>query len=66
MDGMDGLGAKSEAMTTTRCQFPTEKAMVPWFGPFIGIEIAVCGPIDLIRSGFGHHMPAMDGTGSQF
>ena len=25
-----------------------------------------CGPIDLTRSGFGHCMPAMDGTRSQF
>ena len=39
--------------------------MVPWFGPFIGIEISVCGPIDLIRSGFDHCMPAMDGTRSK-
>ena len=29
-----------------------------------GDEIAVCALIDLIRSGFGHRMPAMDDTRS--
>ena len=30
----------------------------------MGNEIAVCAIIDLIRSGFGHRMPAMDDTRS--
>ena len=34
--------------------------MIPLFWHNMGSEIAVCALIDLIRSGFGHRMPAMD------
>ena len=58
------FGWQSELVTTKKCEFPTEKLMIPLFGPNMGNEIAVCALIDLIRSGFGHRMPAMDDTRS--
>ena len=30
---------------TMRCQLSDGKGVGPWFGHFIGIEIAVCGPL---------------------
>ena len=41
-----------------------EKLMIPLLWHNTGTEIAVCAFIDLIRSGFGHRMPAMDDTKS--
>ena len=56
------FGWQSELVTTKKCKFPKEKLMIPLFLHNMGNEIAVCAPIDLIRSGFGHRMPAMDDT----
>ena len=58
------FGWQSELVTTKKCEFPNEKLMIPLFWHNMGNEIAVCALIDLIRSGFGHRMPAMDDTRS--
>ena len=56
------FGCESEPVTTRKCEFSEGKLMIPLFLHNMGNEIAVCAPIDLIRSGFGHRMPAMDDT----
>ena len=51
------FGWQSELVTTKKCEFSDGKAND-------SIVVAVCAIIDLIRSGFGHRMPAMDDTKS--
>ena len=53
---------QNELVTTKKCEFSYGKLMIPLLLHNMGNEIAVCAPIDLIRSGFGHRMPAMDDT----
>ena len=56
------FGWQSELVTTKKCEFSYGKLMIPLLLHNMGNEIAVCATIDLIRSGFGHRMPAMDDT----
>ena len=58
------FGWQSELVTTKKCEFPTEKLMIPLLLHNMENEIAVCAIVDLKRSGFGHRMPAMDDTRS--
>ena len=58
------FGWQSELVSTKKCKFSYGKLMIPLLLHNTGNEIAVCAIIDLIRSGFGHRMPAMDDTKS--
>ena len=58
------FGWQSELVTTKKCEFSHGKINDSIVLAQHGDEIAVCAPIDLIRSGFGHRMPAMDDTKS--
>ena len=56
--------SESELVTTKKCEFPDGKTNDTIVFAQQGGEIAVCALIDLVRSGFGHRMPAMDDTRS--
>ena len=58
------FGWQSELVTTKKCEFSQRKINDSIVFHNMGNEIAVCAIIDLIRSGFGHRMPAMDDTKS--
>ena len=58
------FGWQSELVTTKKCEFSYGKTNDSIVFAQHGNEIAVCAIIDLIRSGFGHRMPAMDDTKS--
>ena len=58
------MGGKVSSRPPRSVSFRAEKLMIPLFWHNMGNETAVCALIDLIRSGFGHRMPAMDDTKS--
>ena len=58
------VGWQSELVTTKKCESSHGKTNDSIVVAQHGDDIAVCAIIDLIRSGFGHRMPAMDDTRS--